>query len=134
MTDNGPMNKTNLPTRLLDMVLPWIVQAFTLHAFGERVIYEINFAVMQLPQGVVPLLSLFSQIPGPQLGAPHIDIAQFPALGITEERCDNEVKGAMERMLGARSKALTAALAAGNGHVPGGQVGSKGLIIPGSTT
>jgi hypothetical protein len=127
--EDGAVNKSNLPIRLLDQVVPWIDQAYTLHGFGERVIWEVTFGVLQpAPKQFAPILTLFSQIPGAQL-QPHIDIAQIAALGVTEEACDQMVREAMGRMLHARTDALSQALAEGNGAPPGRTV-RGGLILP----
>jgi citrate lyase gamma subunit len=48
-----------------------------------------------------------------------MDLAQIAALGVDEDRVSQEVRGAVDRMLGARTQSL----AAGNG-------GSGKLIVP----
>jgi hypothetical protein len=112
----------NHPTRVTKLVEPWFEKAFALHALGERVTWEIMFGMAQDQAGnVLPLLQLFSQIPGAQLGSAHMDLAQIHVHGIDEDRVTDAGRGAVDRMMEARSQTL----AAGNGHKPGG-----GLILP----
>lgn len=123
--------KKNQPIRMLDQVVPWVEQAFSLHGYGERIVWEIVFGIVQHPQGMAPIFTLLSTIPGPRLDSgPHIDIAQVAALGITEEICDDTVRGAMARMLEARSKALAQALAPGNGAPPPAKRSAGGIVLP----
>ena len=108
----------NHPARVTKLVEPWFETAFALHALGERVTWELMFGMAQDPAGnVLPLLQLYSQIPGARLGSAHIDLAQIHVNGIDEDRVTEAVKGAVDRMMEARSQTL----AAGNGHgKPGG--------------
>lgn len=124
------MNKKNLPTRLFDQILPWFEQAFTLHAFGEQVTWDLNWVIAPTPQGLVPLLQLYSHIRGSQLGGNHVDLAQMQMVGFDEEKCDAEVRGAMDRMLKARSESLAQVLAEGNGGVPPGARSPGGIVLP----
>jgi hypothetical protein len=130
------MNKKNYPVRLMDMIAPWFEQAFTLHAFGEQVTWDINWVVAQVPPGpgqpprLVPLVQLYSHIRGSQLGSNHVDLAQMELVGFDEEEADNQVRDAMGRMLKARSETLAQALAEGNGAPPPGARSPGGIVLP----
>jgi hypothetical protein len=106
-------------THLSRVIDPWFEEAFALHALGERVTWEVVFVMLQTPDGqVIPCFQLFSMIPGVSLGTAHMDLAQIGALGIDEKRVSEEVRGAVDRMLNARSQSLAQANGGGKLILP----------------
>lgn len=95
------------PTRLTRRVAPWFEAAYRTHALGERLQWDIVFGAVGSPDGqVVPLLTLYTEIPAAVLGTVHLDITQIPTVGLDEARVDHEVQAAITRLLQVRSAAL----------------------------
>lgn len=91
------------PVRITRRVAPWFEAAFRSHALGERLTWEIVFAIN--PQ-VGPHLVLYSEIPAGVLGSVHVDVTQVRTIGLSQPMADRVVCEVIERLLQLRSRAL----------------------------
>ena len=99
--------------RLTDVVRPWIETAMTKHSLGAPGRWETAFAVAPSPQGPVPMLVLYMEIPSyANIGQVTGQVSQMPAAGVTEEAMATVIGKSLDELY----KRRNAELATTNGH------------------
>lgn len=103
------------PTRLTRRVAPWFEAAIRTNALGERLLWEITFAIQQNAAGQpIPVIVLYLELPSAMLGNVLVDVSFIPVVGLRDLRVDKDVRDAIGRLMQQRS----AELAQLNGHRP----------------
>ncbi len=82
-------------------------------------VWELGFGAAQEqgPKGVIirPMMMLYCHIPSATIGDVHLLMAQLPAIGLTQEVVEREVRVLVEKLLEMR----TASLSLSNGAAKG---------------
>lgn len=101
--------------RLTDTLTPWFAEAFTRHALGERITWDLILGAQSGPGGgAMPVLLVYASIPSATLGDTHLLFAQMGGLGVTQEIIEREVRVLVDKLFEIRTQAMFQ----GNGRAP----------------
>lgn len=93
--------------RIRDVIGPWFEEAFARAVLDERLTYELGFGVMQTPHGAVAMMTIYAHIPSATIGDVHWAVGQLPAVGLTQEIVDREIRAFVDALFQKRTEALS---------------------------